>query len=155
MKRITEIDKIIGQKIKAKRIKAGISQRKLGEALNLTFQQIQKYEYGVNRVSAGKLYKISKALNVPISYFFPQIHKITNFEELQERIKKIYPTISLEKGYINIPSKNIYIVDIQGRARIRKITDNNRDTGKIYVDEIYTSLQNIYELVKLIKKIED
>jgi transcriptional regulator with XRE-family HTH domain len=47
-----------------------LTQEKLGELLGLTFQQVQKYEKGVNRVSAGRLYKISAVLEVPITYFF-------------------------------------------------------------------------------------
>lgn len=48
----------------------GMSQEKLGEALGLTFQQIQKYEKGANRISASRLQQISEALNIPLAYFF-------------------------------------------------------------------------------------
>lgn len=48
----------------------GMSQSKLGEALGLTFQQVQKYEHGVNRITAGMLYQLSRTLDVPISFFF-------------------------------------------------------------------------------------
>jgi transcriptional regulator with XRE-family HTH domain len=48
----------------------GMSQEKLGEALGLTFQQIQKYEKGANRISASRLKQISEALNIPLAYFF-------------------------------------------------------------------------------------
>jgi transcriptional regulator with XRE-family HTH domain len=49
----------------------GLSQEKLGEKLGITFQQIQKYEKGTNRVGASRLQAMSEALNVPVSYFFP------------------------------------------------------------------------------------
>ncbi len=52
------------------RMLAGISQEKLGEALGLTFQQIQKYEKGTNRISASRLQQIAKMLGVPVSFFF-------------------------------------------------------------------------------------
>ncbi len=48
----------------------GMNQSKLGEALGLTFQQVQKYERGNNRISASRLYVLSRVLNVPVSYFF-------------------------------------------------------------------------------------
>ena len=48
----------------------GMSQGKLGDALGLTFQQVQKYEHGVNRITAGMLYQLSRTLDVPISFFF-------------------------------------------------------------------------------------
>ena len=51
----------------------GMSQKNLGEAIGLTFQQVQKYECGANRISASRLYYISKVLNIPISYFFDDI----------------------------------------------------------------------------------
>ena len=53
-----------------RRMLAGISQEKLGEALGLTFQQIQKYEKGANRISASRLQNIAKILGVPVSFFF-------------------------------------------------------------------------------------
>jgi transcriptional regulator with XRE-family HTH domain len=51
----------------------GMSQEQLGKAIGLTFQQIQKYEHGTNRVSASRLYDMAEALDVPISYFFEDI----------------------------------------------------------------------------------
>ena len=53
-----------------RRVLLGMSQEKLGEALNLTFQQVQKYEKGTNRIGASRLQQISKTLNVPPAYFF-------------------------------------------------------------------------------------
>lgn len=66
-----EIDVYVGQKIKTRRSLLGLSQEKLGEAVGLTFQQIQKYERGHNRVAPGRLWKIAKALGVSVIYFFP------------------------------------------------------------------------------------
>jgi transcriptional regulator with XRE-family HTH domain len=51
----------------------GMSQEKLGEEIGLTFQQIQKYEKGSNRISASRLYQISRILNVPVQYFFEDV----------------------------------------------------------------------------------
>ena len=53
-----------------RRLLIGMSQEKLGEALGLTFQQIQKYEKGANRISASRLQQISETLNIPLSFFF-------------------------------------------------------------------------------------
>lgn len=65
----TEEDVYIGQRIKLKRNYLNISQQSLGESLGLTFQQIQKYETGTNRVSGGTLYQISSIFDVPFQYF--------------------------------------------------------------------------------------
>lgn len=67
------IDVHVGQRLRVRRSLLGLSQEKLAEAIGLTFQQIQKYERGVNRVSAGRLYQFSKVLDVPITYFYEQI----------------------------------------------------------------------------------
>jgi len=64
------IDAHVGSRIRLRRTLLGMSQEKLGEAINLTFQQVQKYERGANRVSASKLWILSTILDVPVSFFF-------------------------------------------------------------------------------------
>ena len=71
------VDVHVGQRIKGRRLILGISQERLGEALGITFQQVQKYEKGVNRVSASRLFSIAKALDVPVSYFFEDAETAT------------------------------------------------------------------------------
>ena len=63
-------DVSIGRRLKLRRSILGISQTELGDLLDLTFQQIQKYEKGKNRISAARLYEISKILDVPLDYFY-------------------------------------------------------------------------------------
>ena len=67
------IDKYVGARIRIRRKALRISQGKLAEQLGLTFQQVQKYERGANRVSASKLYEIARALQASVSYFFENI----------------------------------------------------------------------------------
>jgi transcriptional regulator with XRE-family HTH domain len=64
------IDRHVGSRVRMRRILLGMSQEKLGEALGLTFQQIQKYEKGTNRIGASRLQQISRTLNVPPAFFF-------------------------------------------------------------------------------------
>src|SRR5579875_3340915 len=64
------IDVEVGARIRVRRKFLSLSQQTLAEALGLTFQQVQKYERGANRVSASKLYEIARALQTPVSYFF-------------------------------------------------------------------------------------
>lgn len=68
--RPSPIDVHVGSRIRLRRTLLGMSQERLGEALGLTFQQIQKYERGVNRVGASRLFDLSRVLDVPISFFF-------------------------------------------------------------------------------------
>src|SRR5262249_45735522 len=64
------IDKHVGSRVRMRRMMLGMSQEKLGDALDLTFQQVQKYEKGTNRIGASRLQQISHILQVPVSFFF-------------------------------------------------------------------------------------
>jgi transcriptional regulator with XRE-family HTH domain len=66
----TAVDAHVGQKIRARRTLLGLNQTELADAAGISFQQIQKYEKGTNRVGAGRLQQFSEALGVPASYFF-------------------------------------------------------------------------------------
>jgi transcriptional regulator with XRE-family HTH domain len=73
------IDVHVGSRIRLRRTLLGMSQERLGEALGLTFQQVQKYERGVNRVGASRLFDLSRVLDVPISFFFDDMpESLTN-----------------------------------------------------------------------------
>src|SRR5947207_15449826 len=69
-RRATADDVAIGEKLRALRLDRGLSQSDLGRLIGVTFQQLQKYEKGVNRVSAGRLVRIAAALDVPITAFY-------------------------------------------------------------------------------------
>ena len=64
------IDRYVGSRVRMRRMMLGMSQEKLGNALGLTFQQVQKYEKGTNRIGASRLQQISQILQVPVSFFF-------------------------------------------------------------------------------------
>ena len=64
------VDRYVGSRVRMRRIMLGMSQEKLGEALGLTFQQVQKYEKGTNRVSASRIQQIAEILQVPVSFLF-------------------------------------------------------------------------------------
>jgi len=64
------IDVHVGSRVRLRRTLLGMSQEKLGEAIGLTFQQVQKYERGTNRIGASRLYDLARVLDVPVSFFF-------------------------------------------------------------------------------------
>jgi transcriptional regulator with XRE-family HTH domain len=75
-KSTSSIDKEIGSRVRMRRISIGMSQEKLGDMLGLTFQQVQKYEKGTNRISVGRLVDIANILGVDIHFFFNGIKSI-------------------------------------------------------------------------------
>jgi len=67
------IDVHVGSRVRLRRTLLGFSQERLGDALGLTFQQVQKYERGANRIGSSRLYELSRILDVPVSFFFDDI----------------------------------------------------------------------------------
>jgi len=72
-KKANPIDAQVGNRVRIRRMLIGMSQEKLGDLLGLTFQQVQKYEKGINRIGAGRLFEISRILDVPIDFFYDGI----------------------------------------------------------------------------------
>jgi transcriptional regulator with XRE-family HTH domain len=79
------VDVHVGARIREQRNKLGMSQEKLGDALKLTFQQIQKYERGVNRVGASRLYDLCRVFDVPADYFFEGLPEFTAHPAFAQR----------------------------------------------------------------------
>jgi len=71
------VDIHVGGRLRQRRTLLGISQEKLGDAVGLTFQQIQKYERGANRIGASRIYEFSQVLDIPVSYFFEDMNDLT------------------------------------------------------------------------------
>jgi transcriptional regulator with XRE-family HTH domain len=69
------VDKHVGERVRLRRIMLGMSQTELGSKIGVTFQQIQKYEKGTNRIGAGRLYKVAQVLDVHPSFFFEDLAK--------------------------------------------------------------------------------
>src|SRR5438309_9753053 len=68
--RTQDIDRYVGARIRERRIMLGLTQQQLADLIGVTYQQAHKYERGINRISAGRLYEIAQVLSVPIGYFF-------------------------------------------------------------------------------------
>lgn len=69
-KQANPIDVQVGNRVRIRRMLIGMSQERLGDLLGLTFQQVQKYEKGVNRIGAGRLFEVARILNVPVDFFY-------------------------------------------------------------------------------------
>lgn len=108
------VDTHVGNRLRLRRTLLGMSQEKLGTALGLTFQQIQKYEKGANRIGSSRLYEIGRILGVPVSYFFegfededgpaPEIEGVGRFDQSKlmdrETIELIRAYYSIDQGEV-------------------------------------------------------
>jgi transcriptional regulator with XRE-family HTH domain len=116
--RVNALDKTIGARVRKLRMVRGLSQEKLAEQLGITFQQVQKYEQGSNRISVSRLVHISKALKSPIAYFFDNLDTsvpVTGFAEQtqdefdptgnKENLFETKETLELLKTYYSIEDK--------------------------------------------------
>ena len=119
------IDKHVGSRVRMRRMMLGMSQEKLGDALGLTFQQVQKYEKGTNRIGASRLQQISHILQVPVSFFFegaPNIPPVTRQDGLSEAPSPAYVSdflatsdgLALTKAFMRIDDSKLRrrIVDL-------------------------------------------
>jgi transcriptional regulator with XRE-family HTH domain len=89
------VDKHVGSLVRMRRMMLGMSQKNLGDALRLTFQQVQKYEKGANRIGASRLQQISRILQVPVVFFFdgaPHVDSMPLPAEFVERLAPCYVT---------------------------------------------------------------
>ncbi|WP_273756998.1 helix-turn-helix domain-containing protein [Bartonella sp. MM73XJBT] len=112
------IDKFVGKKIRFRRNMLKMSQKHLGYALGVSFQQIQKYETGLNRVGAGRLKEIADILNVPIAFFyadlFTQQHPPTHHEEI----------ISSREEYLLLKNFRV-LAKVKQKAILQLISNQN------------------------------
>src|SRR5271156_2307638 len=119
------IDKHVGSRVRMRRMMLGMSQGKLGNALGLTFQQVQKYEKGTNRIGASRLQQISHILQVPVSFFFegaPSVGGAARLEGMSEAPSPAYVSdflatsdgLALTKAFMRISDSKLRrrIVDL-------------------------------------------
>ena len=94
------VDIEVGRRVRERRVLAGISQEKLGQALGVTFQQVQKYEKGTNRIGASRLQQIAEALGVAPAYFFPETDAPATIETPQDPL-----TIRVAQNFARITNR--------------------------------------------------
>lgn len=106
-RRSDPIDVLVGQRIRKRRLLLGMSLGTLANALGITFQQVQKYELGANRVSASRLAGMANVLRVPISYFFGDIRAATPSGRLPPDLMEQPDTIELIRLYHAIRDETV------------------------------------------------
>src|ERR1700741_1767283 len=91
-------DKYVGSRVRMRRLMLGMSQEKLGEKLGLTFQQVQKYEKGTNRIGASRLQHIAEILQVPISFFFDGAVETGEFKTIEPKSLYVSDFLASSEG---------------------------------------------------------
>jgi transcriptional regulator with XRE-family HTH domain len=99
--RTQDIDRYVGARIRERRIMLGLTQQQLADLIGVTYQQAHKYERGINRVSAGRLFEVAQVLSVPVNYFFDGLE--------QESERPISPRermcLELARNFAQIPNE--------------------------------------------------
>src|SRR5713101_5056605 len=99
--RTQDIDRHVGARVRERRIMLGLTQQQLADLIGVTYQQAHKYERGINRVSAGRLFEVGQVLSVPVSYFFDGLE--------QENDRAISPRermcLELARNFAQIPNE--------------------------------------------------
>jgi transcriptional regulator with XRE-family HTH domain len=99
--RTQDVDRYVGARIRERRIMLGLTQQQLADLIGVTYQQAHKYERGINRVSAGRLFEVAQVLSVPVSFFFDGLE--------QENDRSISPRermcLELARNFAQIPNE--------------------------------------------------
>jgi len=100
--RATDTDRHVGARIRERRIMLGLSQQQMADMIGVTYQQAHKYERGINRISAGRLYEIAQVLRVPVEYFFETLSSPDGRGPLDERQRMC---LELARNFSQIPNQ--------------------------------------------------
>jgi transcriptional regulator with XRE-family HTH domain len=98
----TDVDRFVGGRIRERRVMLGLSQQQMAQLIGVTYQQAHKYERGINRISAGRLYEIARVLQVPVSYFFDGLEgtECDDDQSLRQRM-----CLELARNFTQIPNE--------------------------------------------------
>lgn len=98
-----DVDLHVGKRIRHRRWMIGMTQQQLAEKVGIKFQQIQKYETGMNRVSASRLWDIAQAVDVPVSFFFEGLQEVRTRDEVEGDILADKEALQLVRAYYAMP----------------------------------------------------
>jgi transcriptional regulator with XRE-family HTH domain len=99
--RTQDVDRHVGARIRERRIMLGLTQQQLADLIGVTYQQAHKYERGINRVSAGRLFQVAQVLSVPVSYFFDGLEQ-ENERAISSRERMC---LELARNFAQIPNE--------------------------------------------------
>lgn len=129
------VDVHVGSRVRLRRTLLGMSQEKLGEAIGLTFQQVQKYERGANRIGASRLFNLSQVLDVPVSFFFDDMPReaadapVLGEEDDEERVVEFEPDPMAKRETLELVRAYYRITDPGVRKRLFELTKAVANNG--------------------------
>lgn len=98
----TDVDRFVGGRIRERRVMLGLSQQQMANLIGVTYQQAHKYERGINRISAGRLYEIARVLSVPVSFFYEGLDDVQGGDDLTIRQRMC---LELARNFTQIPNE--------------------------------------------------
>lgn len=98
----TDVDRFVGGRIRERRVMLGLSQQQMANLIGVTYQQAHKYERGINRISAGRLYEIARVLSVPVSFFYEGLDDVQGGDDLSIRQRMC---LELARNFTQIPNE--------------------------------------------------
>jgi transcriptional regulator with XRE-family HTH domain len=115
------VDVHVGQRLRLRRKLSGLSQTELGEKIGVTFQQLQKYESGANRISASRLFDLSRVLDVPVSYFFDEMTENVSEAGKTEAALTDEPNLMAKRETLELARAYTRIADPKLRQLLRSL----------------------------------
>jgi transcriptional regulator with XRE-family HTH domain len=140
------VDSHVGNRLRVRRTLLGLSQEKVGEAMGLTFQQVQKYERGANRIGASRLWDMSRVLDCPVSYFF---------EEMDDHTAGNSPRNQAGAGDIEMPHEDDPMVRRETLELVRAYYEIGDEHVRRRIYELARSLAAMEEAATKVRVVAD
>ncbi len=102
-----EVDRLVGQRIRERRLARGITQQGLAKALGISYQQVQKYENGTNRISAGRLFVLARLLGADVADFFPTKEETTEANRVGSLVEFSEDAVAAAKDFMALDSQRV------------------------------------------------
>ncbi len=102
-----EVDRLVGQRIRERRLARGVTQQGLAKALGISYQQVQKYENGTNRISAGRLFVLARLLGADVADFFPAKEETTDANRVGSLVEFSEDAVAAAKDFMALDSQRV------------------------------------------------